>query len=99
MIVSNRFTPATPADQRAELGKAARQFEAIFVRQMLSAARQAKLADGLFDNSAVEQFRSMQDSHLADLISEKGGLGLAATIERQLSSHLGGADAGGGKAP
>jgi flagellar protein FlgJ len=89
MIVTNRFTPATPADQRTELGQAAKQFEAIFVRQMLSAARQAKLADGLFDNSAVEQFQSMQDAHMADLVSEKGGLGLAATIERQLSNHIG----------
>jgi flagellar protein FlgJ len=79
-----------PADQRADLAKAAKQFEAIFVRQMLAAARKANLGEGLFDNSAVEQFQSMQDAKLADLVSDKGGLGLAGTIEKQLSAHIGG---------
>jgi peptidoglycan hydrolase FlgJ len=86
----NLALPLAPkaADQKAELGKAAKQFEAIFVRQMLAAARKASLGEGLFDNSAVEQFQSMQDSQIADLVSERGGLGLGKTIEQQLSGHL-----------
>lgn len=91
MKIANSLPLASkPADQKAALGKAAQQFEAIFVRQMLAAANKAKLADGLFDNSAVEQFRSMQDSRFADIVSENGGLGLARTIERQLSRQIGG---------
>jgi len=91
MMIANSMPVAPkPADQKAELGKAAKQFEAIFVRQMLAAAHKAKLADGLFDNSAVEQFQSMQDSKLADIVSENGGLGLARTIEQQLSQKIGG---------
>lgn len=91
MIVDNALPIAhKAADQKVELAKAAKQFEAIFVRQMLAAARKASLGEGLFDNSAVEQFQSMQDSNVADLVSEKGGLGLAATIERQLSGFIGG---------
>lgn len=77
------------ADQSKELAKVSKQFEAIFVRKMLAAARQASLGEGLFDNSAVEQFRTMQDDKLADLVAEKG-LGLAATIEKQLAHHIGG---------
>ncbi len=91
MMITNSMSVAPkPADQKAELGKAAQQFEAIFVRQMLAAAHKAKLADGLFDNSAVEQFQSMQDSRFADIVSENGGLGLARTIEQQLSRQIGG---------
>lgn len=90
MKIANSLPLASrPADQKAQLGKAAQQFEAIFVRQMLAAAHKAKLADGLFDNSAVEQFQSMQDSRLADIVSENGGLGLARTIEQQLSRQIG----------
>ena len=92
MIVSNPASTsltAKPADQKAELEKAATQFEAIFVRQMLAAARKASPPDGLFDNSATEQFQSMQDSNYADLMSQHGGLGLAKTIAQQLSNHPG----------
>jgi flagellar protein FlgJ len=94
MIVSNP-TPATsltpkPADEKAELEKAATRFEAIFIRQMLAAARKASLSDGLFDNSATEQFQTMQDSNYADLMAGHGGLGLAKTIAQQLSNRPGG---------
>ena len=92
MIVSNALSTAPkPADQKVELAKASKQFEAIFVRQMLAAARKASLGEGLFDNSAVEQFQSMQDSQVADLVAERGGLGLGKSIERQLSSQIDGA--------
>jgi flagellar protein FlgJ len=89
MIVTDPIPTSKPADQRAELGKAAKQFEAIFVRQMLAAARKASLSDGLFDNSATEQFQTMQDSNFADLMAEHGNLGLSKTIEQQLSTRVG----------
>lgn len=93
MIVANATTNTSlspkPADQKAELEKAAHQFEAIFIRQMLAAARKASLSDGLFDSSATEQFQTMQDSNYADLMAEKGGLGLAKTIAQQLSNRPG----------
>ncbi len=92
MIVNNptatSLTPK-PADQKAALEKAATQFEAIFIRQMLAAARKASLSDGLFDSSATEQFQTMQDSNYADMMAQHGGLGLAKTIAQQLSSRPG----------
>lgn len=92
MIVSNPSANLTPkpADQKAELAKAATQFEAIFVRQMLAAARKASLSDGLFDSDATEQFETMQDSNFADLMAQHGGLGLAKSIVQQLSGRLDG---------
>lgn len=77
-----------PASERKQLAQAARQFEAIFVRQMLAQARKAGFGDALFGNQAADTFRQMQDERFADIAADKGMLGLAATIERQLAGRL-----------
>jgi flagellar protein FlgJ len=70
---------------RAKLAGAAKEFEAIFVRQMLAAARQANFGDELFGSGAIDTFREMQDSQLADLAAKTGTLGLAKQIEAHLA--------------
>ena len=47
---------------KANLDKAGQQFESVFTGMMLKSMRQAKLADPLFDSSALDSFRDMQDS-------------------------------------
>ena len=74
---------------RAKLGGAAKEFEAIFVRQMLSSARKASFGDELFGSSAVDTFRDMQDSQYADLTAKTGTLGLAKQIEAHLAKFIG----------
>ncbi|MFT4025182.1 MAG: rod-binding protein [Novosphingobium sp.] len=73
----------------ARLKGAAQQFEAIFVRQMLSSARQAGFGDELFGSGAVDTFREMQDSKIADMVAQTGTLGLAKQIEAQMSRLIG----------
>ena len=73
-----------------ELQAAAEKFEAIFLRQMLGAARSAKLADGLLDSSSGDQFREMRDADLADRMASGGGIGIAASVVAQLSRAPGG---------
>jgi flagellar protein FlgJ len=70
------------------LATAAKAFEAIFVRQMLAAARQSGLDDSLIGGQGLETFRAMQDSHFADLAAQTGALGLAKQIEAQFARHL-----------
>lgn len=80
---------ATP--EREKLAVAARQFEAIFVRQMLASARAAKLDGGenaLFGGQAMETFQSMQDERFAQIAADRGAFGLAAAIERQLAAQI-----------
>ena len=77
-----------PATEREQLAKVATQFEAIFVRQMLSQARQGGLGDELFGSQGGDTFRQMQDERFADIAAEKGMLGLAAAIEKQLAARL-----------
>lgn len=76
------------ASDREKLAGAARQFEAIFLRQMLSAARQADFGAPLLGGQALDTFRKMQDEHFADLASNSGAFGLAAQIEAQLARQL-----------
>lgn len=67
------------------------------MRQMLSAARQAGFGDSLIGSEGLDTFRSMQDSHFADLTAQTGALGLAKQIEAQLARHLPGAEARDGQ--
>lgn len=78
------------ASSRDQLNAAAKQFEAIFVRQMLSAAREADFSgDDLFGGQGEETFREMRDARFAEIASDTGALGMAATIEKQLARLVG----------
>lgn len=75
---------------RDKLAAAARQFEAIFVRQMLAQARKADFGEPLFGGQALDTFRTLQDEHFADIAGKSGALGLASQIEAQLARFVGG---------
>lgn len=85
----------TPDPAKQKLHETAQKFEAIFVRQMLAAARSAELGDPLFKSQASDTFRQMQDERFADIAAKQGSFGLAAMIERQLSAKLPTAKGGG----
>jgi flagellar protein FlgJ len=82
--------PKAPSD-REKLAQAAKQFEAIFVRQMLASAHAAKLGgdDPLFGGQALDTFRQMQDEHFADIAANSGALGFAKSLETQLAAVAG----------
>jgi len=80
---------AQPQNQREQLAAAAKQFEAIFVRQMLSAARKTDFGgEKLFDSQAMGTFRQMQDERVADTVSSTGAFGMAKMIEARLVQML-----------
>jgi flagellar protein FlgJ len=80
---------ATHGSDRERLAGAARAFEAIFIRQMLSAARQARFGENLFGSQAMQTFRQMQDEKLADIAATRGAFGIARMIEAQLTAQAG----------
>ncbi|WP_309503259.1 MULTISPECIES: rod-binding protein [Sphingomonas] len=85
------------------LAKAAAQFEAVFINQMLKAARAAKLDDGLFDSDAVDQFRDMQDAKLSETIALHTPMGIGKALTEFLARNRpdlkgGDANATGGEA-
>lgn len=89
MLATGSLTQSHGTD-REQLAAAARQFEAIFVRQMLAQARKADFGEPLFGGQALDTFRTMQDEHFADIAGKTGALGLAAQIEAQLARFVGG---------
>lgn len=78
-------TAATPA-RDPSLEKAAKAFEAIFLRQMIGAMRSSSLSDGIFDSSATEQFRDMADARTADQMAQTGKFGIAELLIRQFGA-------------
>lgn len=89
--ITTSFTlGAAKTDAPKQLSEAAARFEAIFARQMLASARQAKFDNGgLFDNQGVDTFRQMMDERFADVLAERGALGLGKMIEKQLAAQVG----------
>ena len=75
-------------ESKDELQAVAEQFEAIFVEQLLKAARQSTLADGLFDNEEVETYRDMLDKEYAKSIATNTSLGIASAIEAKFSHFI-----------
>jgi flagellar protein FlgJ len=72
----------------AELKEVAEQFEAIFLNQMLKQMREAKLSDGIFDNSATEKYTSLLDLEQSKHLASSVNLGIADALVRQLSTKL-----------
>jgi flagellar protein FlgJ len=92
-------TAAHPANaaQLAKIKKTSQQFEAIFVRQMLAAARKAHFGDTVTSGQGMDSFREMQDGQFADIASKQGAFGLAKLIEARLTHQAGlAAKTGGG---
>lgn len=78
----------------ARIKKAAREFEALLIGEMLKTTREAG-SDGWLgsgDGSANQSAMGLAESQLAQAISQGGGLGLAHLIEKQLTRPGGGAE-------
>lgn len=67
------------------LKAAAQQFEALFLQIVLKTMREATPKEGMFDSDQTRMYESLLDQQLAQVMANKGGTGLAAMIERQLS--------------
>ncbi len=69
----------------AALKAAAQQFEALFLQMVLKSMRDASPREGLFDSDQTRLYESLLDQQLGQVMAAKGGSGLAAVIERQLT--------------
>lgn len=79
---------ARPVDE-AEARKAAKEFEAVFVTQMLQHMFTDIETDGLFGGGHAEQmYRSMLLDEYGKMIANRGnGIGIADAVARSLLSH------------
>jgi flagellar protein FlgJ len=72
-------------DSPEALKEVAKQFESIFINNVLKSMRQAKLADGAMDNDQSKFYNDMYDQQLAVHLSGSPGVGLADLIVKQMS--------------
>ena len=75
------------ADTPDALLTVARQFEALFLQQLLAQMRQASPVaegEGLLGSERMDGYQSMHDQQLALSLAQGGGIGLAESILRQL---------------
>ncbi|HEY9091462.1 rod-binding protein [Parasphingorhabdus sp.] len=82
-----------PSTDQQKLEQAAQAFEAIFVRTMIGAMRQASLGDDLMGNKGSDEFRDMMDARMAEEMTQsKGsqmkGLGIADLLIAQWKDKL-----------
>lgn len=84
----NAAATGATSSQKAQLQKAAQQFEAVFLRQMIGAMRSASLAEGITDSSATQQFQDMADARTADAMAGKGAMGIAELLMKQFGARV-----------
>lgn len=83
------ITAAGRLDRRAspetQLRQVARQFEAVFLRELMKPLEQADEGEGglLDDSQASQQYRGLFNGALAEQAA--GGIGVADTLVRELS--------------
>lgn len=75
-------------DPKAAVRDAAKQFESLFMNELLKSMRQATMSSGLMDNQATKLGTEMLDSQLATKLAGQPG-GLADVIAKQLERQMG----------
>ena len=73
------------AKNEAQATKAAQDFEAVFIGQMISAMYEGVKTDGPFGGGSGEMmFRSLMIEHYSKAIADQGGFGLADQVKREI---------------
>jgi Rod binding domain-containing protein len=86
--------------QPQKVAEVSRQFEALMLRQILQETQKTVIPSTYADTSTTSGiYHDMVINQLADNISKSGTVGLAQTLERQLSHQLGPASAAGSDRP
>ncbi len=75
-------------------GRAAREFETLFIQQMLRVMRDSLPQDGPFSSSSMRMYQDWFDQQVAQEMGRRGALGLAEVVERQLLGGTGPSPAG-----
>jgi flagellar protein FlgJ len=83
---------AAARDPKAAIKETAKQFEAIFMQQLMKSMRDATVSSDMLDNSATKLGTDMLDAQYANKMTGLPG-GLADAIARQLERQMGGTTA------
>lgn len=79
------LSPKAPSEKE-KLSAVAKQFEAIFLRQMLATARSTDFGGDDVFGKMDQTFVQMRDERFAEIASQTGALGFAKQIEHHLAA-------------
>ncbi|MFN5048111.1 flagellar assembly peptidoglycan hydrolase FlgJ [Roseateles sp.] len=79
---------AAARDPKSSIKETARQFEALFMQEVMKSMRASTLSSGLLDNSATQLGTEMLDTQFAGKMTGLPG-GLSEAIARQLQRQMG----------
>lgn len=85
----NSLKYSSGQDSRGAIKETARQFESLFMRELIKSMREATMKSGMLDSAASDVSTDMLDQQLALSMSGQPG-GLSELIEKQLSRQMGG---------
>lgn len=78
-------SPRVSPEEEAQLRGVSKQFEAVFIDQMVSAMRKTVQSGGLIpEGSAEKTYRAMLDSEYSGTLAESGQIGLSQMIYEHL---------------
>jgi len=83
----NNLKAQAGKDQKGAVKEAAKQFEALFMRELLKSMREATMKSGLVDSETGELGADLLDQQYANQMTGLPG-GLSAMIERQLAQQI-----------
>ncbi len=89
---------AAARDPKAAIKETAKQFEALFMQQLMKSMREATMSSGMLENEGTKLGTEMLDSQYANKMSGLPG-GLADAIARQLERQMGSGAAAAPTAP
>jgi peptidoglycan hydrolase FlgJ len=88
-IPPERLAGNSQLTEKQKVAEAARQFEAILLRQILENTQKTVIHSDYSDESTTASiYRDLVTNQLADSISKSGTFGLAKTLERQFTRQL-----------
>ena len=93
---------AAARDPKAAIKEAAKQFESLFMQELMKSMRQATMSSGMLDNQGTQLGTELLDTEFAGKMSGlKGGLSdaIARQLERQMGLTVTSAAAGNASAP
>lgn len=89
---ANALKARAAGDPKAVIKAAAKQFEALFMQQLMKSMREATMSSGLMDNGGTQLGTELLDAQYANQMTGLPG-GLADMIARQLERQMAGGNA------
>jgi len=89
---ANALKARAAGDPKAAIKLAAKQFEALFMQQLMKSMREATMSSGMLDNAGTQMGTEMLDTQFANQMTGLKG-GLSDVIMRQLERQMNGAAA------